>query len=123
MLISRWLLAIIFITVNTVRILLPHRVTEINQFQGKALLFFNAIRDTGYLYYTLIGTELAFAILLISNKYLAVSVLLFAPLMLNIILFHIFLDPRPSRLVFVGMMTVCYLIVAYPIAKQAFVNL
>lgn len=64
--------------------------------QGAA--FINFLIDTGYLFHLVKITELIVAVLLLSGRFIVLALLLFAPVLVNIILFHVFLQPSGSAL-------------------------
>ena len=61
--------------------------------QGAAGEFMGAIVATGYLFQLIAVVEVVVGILLVLNRYAPLALVLLAPVSLNIILFHLFLDP------------------------------
>jgi len=59
----------------------------------RALEFSNALRDTGYMMVLVSGTQIVVGALLLSNCYVPLALTLLAPLIVNIIGFHLFLAP------------------------------
>ena len=55
--------------------------------------FFGAIIKTGYLFQLIMGTQLLTGILLLINRFVPLALALIAPVIVNIILFHLFLAP------------------------------
>ena len=60
---------------------------------SNAMAFFQAMMGTGYLYFLLKGTELIFGLLLMTNFFAPLSLVVLAPITLNIFLFSLFTDP------------------------------
>jgi hypothetical protein len=58
-----------------------------------ALAFGNALAQTGYMFPLIKGTELLAGALLLCNRLLPLALVLLAPVMLNIVAFHVFLAP------------------------------
>ena len=64
----------------------------IPEFKDNAASFMSSLDATGYVLPVLGGLEIAIGLLLISNKWTPFALLLLAPISVNIILFHLFLD-------------------------------
>jgi putative oxidoreductase len=62
-----------------------------------------AMRDTGYLYSLLGVFELSIGVMLITGRFVVLALTMLAPIMVNILLFHLFLD-RTSPLAIVSLM-------------------
>lgn len=60
-----------------------------------ALAFIGAMMKTGYLFPLVMGTQLAVGVLLLSNRFVPLALVLLAPVVINIIAFHLFLA-RPG---------------------------
>ena len=58
-----------------------------------ATTFFGALMNSGYLMYVVGLVEVVVGLLLVVNKYVPLALILYAPITLNIILFHLFLAP------------------------------
>lgn len=58
-----------------------------------SVAFFGALVGTGYMIPLIKGTEVLVGALLLSNRFVTLALALLAPVMVNIILFHAFLDP------------------------------
>lgn len=58
----------------------------------RALAFSNALRDTGYMMVLVSGTQVVVGALLLTNCYVPLALTLLAPLIVNIIAFHLFLE-------------------------------
>jgi putative oxidoreductase len=68
-----------------------------------AASFANALADTGYIMYLVGLVEIAVGLMFISGRYVALGAILLAPITVNIILFHLFLDLKtilPALVVF-----------------------
>ncbi len=61
-------------------------------YTGDAAIFIDSLSDTGYIL-KVIGTfEIFIGLLLLFNKWVSFALLLLAPITLNILLFHLFMD-------------------------------
>ncbi len=63
------------------------------EFSAAAGKFFGALADTGYMIILIGFVEVVTGVLLLVNRYVALALVLLAPNTVNILLFHIFLDP------------------------------
>ena len=71
---------------------------------GEAGKFLGALFESGYIFPVISAVELVAGIALLANRFVAVALIIFAPIAVNIILFHLFLDLRgigPGLVVFV----------------------
>lgn len=55
--------------------------------------FLKALGDTGYMFPVLYGSELIIAVLLLFKKTVPLALILFSPIAINILFYHLFLDP------------------------------
>jgi hypothetical protein len=67
----------------------------------RAASFFAAVLNTGYLLPFIKLTETAVGLLLLSNRFVPLALAMIAPVILNILAYHIFLSPSPVGFVFV----------------------
>ncbi len=58
-----------------------------------ATRLFGAFIESGYLFQFIKGTEVVVALLLLSNRFVPLALTVLAPIVLNIVAFHIFLTP------------------------------
>lgn len=58
-----------------------------------AMAFFGALLKTGYMLPLIMGTQLLSGVLLLVNRWVPLALVLLAPVIVNIILFHAFLQP------------------------------
>ncbi len=68
--------------------------------EGDAGAFLGALAATGYMFPLIKGTEVAASILLLSGRFVPLALVLLAPVLVNIVLFHTVLTP-PNALTFV----------------------
>lgn len=61
-------------------------------FSDKAADFMTSLDATGYVLYIVGGLEIIIGFLLLINRWVPFALLLLAPITVNIVLFHIFLD-------------------------------
>ncbi len=73
-------------------ILLPHPFIPLPELPQSAAAFMSSLAATGYLLKTVALLEILIGSLLLFNKWVAFSLILLAPISLNILLFHFFLD-------------------------------
>lgn len=60
--------------------------------------FVSAMKDTGYLWPLVKTTEIVSGLLLMAGLFVPLALLLLAPVVLNILLFHVFLSSSPGGL-------------------------
>lgn len=60
--------------------------------------FITALSDTGYMMYFIKIVETACGALLLAGFFVPLALVLLAPILVNILAFHIFLDPSPQGL-------------------------
>jgi len=58
-----------------------------------AVAFGTALMKTGYMFPLIKGTELLVGLLLLSNRFVPLALVVLAPIVVNIVAFHIFLEP------------------------------
>jgi uncharacterized membrane protein YphA (DoxX/SURF4 family) len=66
--------------------------------------FAGALLQTGYMFPLIAGTQLVVGVLLLSNRFVPLALVVIAPVIVNIVAFHAFLDPSgigPGALVLV----------------------
>jgi uncharacterized membrane protein YphA (DoxX/SURF4 family) len=78
-----------------------------------AVAFGTALFQTGYMFQLIKGTEVVAAILLLSNRFVPLALLLLAPVVVNIVAFHAFLAPDGSVIAALHAALVLYLAWAY----------
>jgi hypothetical protein len=75
--------------------------------------FLGAMVATGYLLPLVKGTEVLSSLLLLSNRYVPLALSLLAPVLVNIVAFHLFLAPAGLALPFVLLAAELYLAWSY----------
>ncbi len=78
--------------------------------------FLGALGATGYMFYVIGGIEVVVGLYLLLNRCITTALLLFAPIIVNIFLFHVFLDP--SGFLTGTLITVIYLLLVYENRKS-----
>jgi len=58
-----------------------------------AMAFAGALMKTGYMFPLIMGTQLLVGVLLLANRFVPLALALIAPIIVNIIAFHLFLAP------------------------------
>lgn len=61
-------------------------------YTGDAALFIDSLSNTGYILKVVGSFEIFIGLLLLFNKWVAFALLLLAPITLNILMFHLFMD-------------------------------
>ena len=61
--------------------------------EGLAAVFMGGLGATGYFFPLLKGTELVAGLLLLGNRFVPLALTVLAPIVLNIVAFHLFLAP------------------------------
>lgn len=72
--------------------LLPNPFIPLPSLPPKAAEFMTSLADTGYVLKTVGLLEFVIGLFLLTKKWVAFSLVLLAPISLNILLFHLFLD-------------------------------
>lgn len=83
------------------------------QLSQAGLDFFIAIINTGYLSQFINIIFIVVAIMLLSNKYVPLSLVLLFPIMLNVVLFHLFLDVASGAMGFIVFILNVYLMMVH----------
>lgn len=78
-----------------------------------AMAFAGAMMKTGYLFQLVKGTEVLAAVLLLSNRFVPLALTLLAPVLVNIVAFHVFLAPATVAPAIVILALELYLAWAY----------
>ena len=79
----------------------------------QANAFMGALMATGYMLPFLKITEMVCGVWLVMNRFVPLSLTILAPILLNIFLFHVFLDPKGLPVaIFLGAAEI-YLAIAY----------
>lgn len=71
---------------NLFQLMPPHT------FPGNAGILMTAFADSGYILPAVGLTQVVLGIALIGNRFIPLALLLFAPVVVNVILFHVFMD-------------------------------
>ena len=90
-LMARVLLGLIFAVFGTMGLLQLGPAPEMGE---EATAFMGALMDTGYLWPVIKVTEIVCGVLLILGLFVPLALVGLAPIVLNILLFHIFLAPE-----------------------------
>lgn len=78
-----------------------------------ASTFFGALYETGYMIPFLYGVELIIAIMILINRFVPLALLLFLPIALNILFFHLFLAPAGGVAGYLTVILEVILLIAY----------
>jgi hypothetical protein len=80
---------------------------------GPPANFLGAMLATGYLFPLVKGTEVVVGLLLLSNRFVPLALTLLAPVLVNIVAFHVFLEPAALALPIVLLVAEIYLARSY----------
>jgi uncharacterized membrane protein YphA (DoxX/SURF4 family) len=80
---------------------------------GPPANFIGALLATGYMFPLIKGTEVVAGLLLLSNRYVPLALTLLAPVLVNIVAFHAFLEPAALALPIVLLLAELYLARSY----------
>ncbi len=108
--IARILLGLIFVVFGLNGLL---DFMQMPPFPEAAGAYLGAMMETGYAWPLLKLTEIAAGLLLLSGRFVPLALLLLAPIVVNITLFHIFLAPSGLPLGIVVLVLMLYLAHAY----------
>ena len=110
--VARILLGLIFLLMglNGFFMFLPQPKTPMSE---GAIALFMAFVNTHYLLPLIAGTQVLVAVLLLANRFVPLALALIAPVIVNIILFHVFLAPSGLPLGLVVLVLEVYLAWAY----------
>ena len=61
-------------------------------YPAKAQELISAFQHSGYIFYTVGTVQITLGIMLLINKYIPLGLLLFAPILVNVLLFHLCVD-------------------------------
>lgn len=97
----RVLLSLLFILPGSAKLLVPFDIVGPNYGAGEP--FMTSLRDTGYLFTLLALTQIAAGLLLLLNRFIPLALTLLAPIIVNIALFHLFLNPTVQGWLMTGL--------------------
>jgi uncharacterized membrane protein YphA (DoxX/SURF4 family) len=80
---------------------------------GPPANFVGAMLATGYLFPLVKGTEVVAGLLFLSNRYVPLALAVLAPVLINIVAFHVFLEPAALALPLVLLAAELYLARSY----------
>jgi len=82
----------------------------------EAMAFGAAMMATGYMMPLVKGTEVAAGLLLLANRFVPLALVVLAPVIVNIVAFHVFLAPASSAMAFVILAMELFLAWSYRVA-------
>jgi len=83
------------------------------------MAFMAALMKTGYLFQLISGTDLLVSLLLLTNRFVPLALALIAPVVVNIVAFHVFLAPSGLVIALVVLALELYLAWSYRSAFRA----
>ena len=108
---ARAFLGVVLVGSVLARVFVPQLVDPRFPPDGQAWL--NVMQETGYLQAFVYATEFVVGILLLTGRFVPLALVVFAPVNLNIILFHVFLAPSPGRTVLILLLLAAHLLLVY----------
>jgi uncharacterized membrane protein YphA (DoxX/SURF4 family) len=81
-----------------------------------AIAFVGALVATGYMFPLIMATQLIAGVLLLWNRFVPLALALLAPLLVNSLAFHIFLEPSGRPIAFIVLALELYLVWVYRMA-------
>lgn len=78
-----------------------------------AMAFAGALQGSGYMFPMIMGVQLLCGVLLVSGLFVPLALVLLAPVVVNIVAFHVFLAPTGTVMAFVVLGAEMYLVWAY----------
>ena len=87
-----------------------------------AVAFAGALMKSGYMFHMVAGTQLLVGVLLLLNRCVPLALALLAPVVVNIVAFHIFLAPSGLGLALVVLALELYLAWAYRSSYRSMLN-
>jgi hypothetical protein len=78
-----------------------------------AARFLQSLGEAGYVFPMLYGVEIIIGVLLLLNRYTALALLAFSPIAVNILLYHIVLDPIGGGVGYLTVLIEIFLLMAY----------
>jgi putative oxidoreductase len=109
---ARMFLGIVLVSAVLVRVFAPQLAASAN-FPPAAQAWLDVMKATGYLQTLLYLTEFIGGMALLMGIFVPFALILLAPIILNIALFHAFLDPRVVRIEIVLLMLGAHLLLVY----------
>jgi uncharacterized membrane protein YphA (DoxX/SURF4 family) len=79
----------------------------------EGLAFLEALLATGYLFGLIKGIEIAAGILLLAGRLVPLALVMLAPVVVNIVLYHVYLDPNGIGIGLATGILLCILLIAY----------
>jgi putative oxidoreductase len=92
----------------------------LHSFPGSAGILMQAFADSGYILPAVGFTQLVLGIALISNRFIPLALVFFAPVVVNVVLFHVFMDMASIAMALPVVAVTTYL---FMYNKSAFINL
>ena len=80
---------------------------------GKLPEFAEALAKTGYMMPLIMGTQLLVAVLLLVNRFVPLALVLIAPVVVNIVALHVFLEPAGLAIAIVVLALELFLVWVY----------
>lgn len=78
-----------------------------------AMAFAGALQSSGYMFPMIMGTQLLCGVLLVTGLFVPLGLVLLAPVVVNIVAFHVFLAPSGLAIAVVVAVVEVYLVWAY----------
>lgn len=83
-----------------------------------AMAFLGALDQSGYMLHLVGGTQALAGALILTGILLPLGLMLLAPVLVNIVAFHMYLDPRTGGMAFVAVLVVLFLFLCLAYASS-----
>lgn len=113
MIIVRTLLGLLFLFASTTYVLLVMGVFPAPPMEGAVKTFNEGLAVTGYFFILLKITEFVCSILLLIGRFVPLALVILAPIIINIFMVHLFLDPSAVSLAIASFAVLASIFLAY----------
>ena len=113
MIIVRTLLGLLFLFASTTYVLLVMGVFPVPPMEGAVKTFNEGLAVTGYFFILLKVTEFVCSILLLTGRFVPLALVILAPIIINIFMVHVFLDPSAVSLAIASFAVLAAIFLAY----------
>jgi uncharacterized membrane protein YphA (DoxX/SURF4 family) len=111
----RILLGLLFLLPGTLKLVAPFETLLSSYGSGEP--FMRALHSTGYLFTLLALTQISAGLLLLVNRFVPLALALLAPIIVNIVLFHVFVVPTPRGFMMSALIALLELFMVYRYRK------
>ncbi len=114
MIVVRTLMGLLFLFASTTYFLMVYGVVPAPEIPDGAMKTFNEwLAASGYFFTLLKVTEFVCAILLLTGRFVPLALVVLSPIIINIFMTHLFLDPNPASMATAVFLVVANIFLAY----------